>query len=329
MKVLLTGASGFLGKWVLRELLASASVSTVQVVSRSKSSHPDPRVSVIRKDIADPSLLNDISQRPDVAIHLAGLYRFGSRYSDNYRSNVLGTQNLLESLRAHAPTRILHASTYAVGIGFEELSNSRLPELPAREHAYAHTKALAERLMEQAGDQLRHSVEIFRLGVLVGDSENGAYEKLDGPYGLTRRLFQFARHVPDHMPVWLPVDPEALIPLVAVDEAARVIAQAALGPDAGGVRYRALYRSDSVRVGELVASLLEEVAIRSGRHLNPIFRPVPHPDALRILEGVLGTRAEDLAYAQWRARLETGEDASRLSPWQALKPAFFKGVAGA
>ncbi len=329
MRIFLTGASGFLGKWVLKGLLDSPTVTAVQVLTRTKSSHPDPRVSVIQKDIADPSLINDITLRPDAVIHLAGLYRFGSRFSENYRANVLGTQNLLEALRAHAPMRILHASTYAVGIGSAELANSRLPELPSRDHAYAHTKALAERLMEQAGDQLRHSVEIFRLGILVGDSVSGSHEKSDGPYGLAERLLQFAKHVPEHMPVLLPVDPEALLPLVAVDEAARVIVASALAADPGGLRYRAVYRADSVRVAELVEDLLDEVARRSGRRLSPMFRPVSHPGALRVLEGILGAKAEDLAYAQWRARLESGEDESSLTHWASLSPVFFKGVTGA
>lgn len=333
MKILLTGASGFLGKWVLRLLLQHESVTEVQVISRSKESHPDPRVSVIRKDLSNPSLLNHIRSNPDVVIHLAGLYEFGTSFAENYRTNVLGTQNLLDAIRHFAPTRILHASSYAVGIGESALKNAPLPKLPPREHAYAYTKALAERLMEQAQTQLAHRVEVFRLGILIGDSKSGGVEKLDGPYSFYKNLLKIAQLSPDKMPLWIPADPEATLPLVAVDEAAQILVHSAMHPQAEGSEplYHAVYRTDSVTVRELMDSFSDEIERNSQKRLIPMYRPINRSTAiggaaLRALEGVLGSSAENFLYAQWKGALEPGLHESEISHWQTLRQPFFSGV---
>jgi nucleoside-diphosphate-sugar epimerase len=328
MKILLTGASGFLGKWVLKLLLERPEVTEVQVISRSKHSHPDPRVRVIRKDLSDPALLNHVSTRMDATLHLAGLYQFGTSFPENYRANVLGTQNLLDAIRRFAPSRILHASSYAVGIGQPELKNARLPELPSKDRAYAYTKALAERLMEQAHEQLGQKVEIFRLGILVGDSRLGTPEKLDGPYGFYKNLIKISRFAPEKMPLWIPADPEAILPLVAVDEAARVMVNALFSnPESRDYPiYHAVYRPDSVKASELLASFVEQLEQQSHKRLIPFFKPVSHPSVLKTLERALGSQAENFLYAQWKVALEEGSHQTELSHWSALKKSFFAGA---
>lgn len=326
MKILLTGATGFLGKWVLKLLLDDPSVTEVTVVSRSKSSHPDARVRVIRKDLADPSLLNHVIEPHDAAIHLAGLYRFGSSFADNYEANVLGTQTLLDALRRFAPARILFASTYAVGIGSEHLANSRLSALPSREHAYAHTKALAERLLESSAIQHGHEIEIFRLGILVGDSIHGATEKQDGPYGFYRALCNFSRFAPSRLPLVIPADPNAILPLVAVDEAARVIVQSLKAGPSERRAYRAVFRSDSISAGELMASMSDEIGRIHGRKILPVFKPIAQPLVLKALEGVVGSAAENFLYAQWKGTLEEDSTRHEISHWSSIRGAFFTGA---
>lgn len=326
MKILITGATGFLGKWVLKLLLDDPSVTQVTVVSRSKSSHPDARVKIIRKDLSDPSLLNLVTERHDAAIHLAGLYRFGSSYADNYESNVLGTQTLLEALRKFAPSRILFASTYAVGIGTEHLANSRLPTLPPRGHAYAHTKALAERLLEAQAERLGHEVEIFRLGILVGDSIQGVTEKQDGPYGFYGALRGLARIAPSHLPLLIPADAGALLPLVAVDEAAHAIIEALKVPAQERRRYHAVFRTDSITTSELMSSMADEIRQSTGKRIIPVFKSVSHPIALKAIESVVGSAAENFLYAQWKGTLEGDATHHAISHWSSIKKSFFAGV---
>ena len=249
----------------------------------------------------------------DAAIHLAGLYRFGSTFTENYRANVIGTQTLLDALRPFAPSRVLFASTYAVGIGSAQLKNAALPSLPAKKHAYAYTKTLAERLLEAASLQQGHSTEIFRLGILTGDSLEGRIEKLDGPYGIYKNLLKVANFAPKTFPMWIPANPKALLPLVAVDEAARVIVGAALAQPEPGIQYRSVFRPDSVSVAEFTDAVKEQIWNSTRKRMIPLFKPI---------EGI----SENLDYAQWICQFDQDSTQHQLSHWSALKKSFFEGA---
>lgn len=231
MRILLTGATGFLGKPVLELLLQNKKVQKIFVISRTQRTHPDPRVEVLKGDLAQPATWRTPSLDVDRIIHLAGLYDFRQTMTHNYRENVLSILGLIDFVRSlpnGAP--IYFASTYAVGFGLHSsltpstLTETPLEHLPSQKQAYPYTKALAEKALTDSG--LRY--KIFRLGVLVGDQENGAIEKIDGPYYLYRLAWKlsklpFARSIP-YLP--LAMKPDAVLPVVPVDCAAQVIAQA-------------------------------------------------------------------------------------------------------
>jgi len=94
-KIVVTGATGFIGTWLLRSLASAGRGSDVIAVSR----HGPQRVDLRDSGEAE-SLIRDT--RPAVLFHLAGL--IDSRDLDElYAGNVATTEHLLNAILAHAP----------------------------------------------------------------------------------------------------------------------------------------------------------------------------------------------------------------------------------
>lgn len=270
MRVLLTGGTGFLGKRLLQRLLADPRIEKVHVLTRSKRSHPDPKVRIHKIDL---SITQDLYKMPtdvDAIIHLAGLYDFGRGQAENYANNVLVASNLVETIRTSeraASVPILFASSYVVGVGgtpAEGYNEAR--SLPPEDYSYAYTKALSERLIVGSGSPC----SIFRVGVLVGDTETGSIEKLDGPYFFVETLCRIAalslsqklrRFIPA-LPLPLPADPDKVLPFVPVDVAARVFHEALFKSVTfqPGSKIYGVYDPQSVKVRDLCDELIRRIA---------------------------------------------------------------------
>lgn len=100
---LVTGASGFLGGWVVDKLI-EAGARPRCLVRRSSSraflGHPD--LDFIHGDVTDPDSLGRAVDDVQVVLHVAGLIK-SPHPEDYFRVNYLGTINLLEALRKRAP----------------------------------------------------------------------------------------------------------------------------------------------------------------------------------------------------------------------------------
>ncbi len=116
MTLLVTGASGFTGREMLRFLAATGDLEVV-ALSRSPQK-PGPAgdtITWITADLTDTTILPQILARtnPDSIIHLAGLNR-GS-FEDLFLTNVIGTKNLLDAIVRQNPScRVLVVSSSAV-----------------------------------------------------------------------------------------------------------------------------------------------------------------------------------------------------------------------
>jgi hypothetical protein len=120
MKVLLTGATGFMGKEIGKGLVRAG--HQVVVVSRNaekaKSACPFP-CEVIEGDLGKEALASSLLLKIEAVIHLAGESVVGYRWNKDkkkriYDSRVRGTQNLLESLKDSRIRVFISAS--AIGI---------------------------------------------------------------------------------------------------------------------------------------------------------------------------------------------------------------------
>lgn len=270
MKVLLTGGSGFLGKQVLELLLADDRITRVDVLSRSKKSHPDPKVRIIALDLSKAESLALIPPDCTVVVHLAGLYDFKKDQVANYANNVLSASNLVEYLRSTPQTRgipVIAASSYVVGLGCpDDEAENTTSQLPPAEISYAYTKALSEKLFTDSG----LPCTVFRLGILIGNSVDGSIEKIEGPYYLMSALAKLSGlQLPfKRIPLPMPGNPDQIFPIVPVDYAAKAFHEALFKKETftPGTRIYGVYREEGVTLRKLCTTLVKRIA--------PSFRPV-------------------------------------------------------
>ncbi|MFW2389204.1 MAG: NAD-dependent epimerase/dehydratase family protein [Polyangiales bacterium] len=148
-KVLITGASGFIGSRLRDELLAAGSDV---VAIRRPGSPPSEAGRSVQADYGKTGDLERLmtEERPDYVLHVAGVTK-GSSYEDFRSGNVTPTQNLLAALRAGHPAvkRFVLVSSLT-SYGPSATSAPHREENPPRpiEH-YGRSKLEAERIVEE------------------------------------------------------------------------------------------------------------------------------------------------------------------------------------
>lgn len=194
---LLTGATGLLGRYLVRDLTLEG-VPLAVLVRGSRRQSPRERVeSLIRtwenklgKTLARPHVLEgDISQpglglsADDLAwaadhcghlIHNAASLQFisTSRESEPWRSNVTGTRHVLDFCDAAGISQLHHVSTsYVCGLRHGRILESDLDEGQEWGNDYERSKVEAEKLVRGAG--FAKPPTIFRPAIIVGDSRTG------------------------------------------------------------------------------------------------------------------------------------------------------------
>lgn len=125
MKVLVTGGAGFIGSNYVKRRLEQDSNNLQQLIvlddltyagtlENLKSSLEDPKVKFVKGDICDRKLVEELFDGVDEVIHFAAeshVDRSISSSDEFIRTNVSGTNNLLNVLRMHPKARFLHVST--------------------------------------------------------------------------------------------------------------------------------------------------------------------------------------------------------------------------
>lgn len=156
MKVLITGANGFLGSWLTRRLCEEG--HTVSVLVRPTSQLDgieDLSLQKIYGDITDAGSLQKAFSSQEVIFHLAGLiaYKAADRPAME-RVNVQGTANVLAAMKSHPGQKLVYASS-VVAIGAARTSQVILNEnskydLENLNLGYFETKRKAEILVQTA-----------------------------------------------------------------------------------------------------------------------------------------------------------------------------------
>jgi dihydroflavonol-4-reductase len=115
MRAFVTGGGGFIGRHLVRRLIASGvEVRAIARSGHSAASLGDLGAEVVVGDVLDASALTDALGACDVAYHLAGDYRVGIRESDRpsmLSANVIATERVLDAALAAGVGRIVHVST--------------------------------------------------------------------------------------------------------------------------------------------------------------------------------------------------------------------------
>jgi dihydroflavonol-4-reductase len=157
MTTLVTGAAGFLGSHVTRQLVARG--ETVRVLVRASSSNraiSDLPLEYVTGDLRDAASLDRAMAGVKRVYHVAADYRlWAKRKQDIYDSNVDGTKNLLAAAKRAGVEQLIYTSTVAtIAVDRPELPNeftdAKLEEMVGH---YKRSKWMAEREALQAAKE--------------------------------------------------------------------------------------------------------------------------------------------------------------------------------
>ena len=145
MRVLVTGAGGFLGGAIVRRLVAGG--HRVRAIQRGIYPELDQLgVETIRGDIGDSQAVDRAVSGCDTVFHVAAKVQMWGPYADFHAVNVVGTENVLAAMARHGASRLIYTSTPSVVHGGESIegADESLDYPDDFESPYPKSKAQAE-----------------------------------------------------------------------------------------------------------------------------------------------------------------------------------------
>lgn len=165
MKILITGASGFIGSFIVEEALKRGFETWAAVRATSSRAYlQDRRIHFIELDFSsEEQLAKKLSgMRFDFVVHAAGVTKC-LHANDFYQVNTLGTKNLVNAIiRTGMPLRrLVYMSSLSVfGAVREQMpyQDIRETDTPVPNTAYGRSKLLAERFLDSVASQINYVV---------------------------------------------------------------------------------------------------------------------------------------------------------------------------
>lgn len=154
-KVLVTGATGFLGKYVVEELVEHG--YQVRAFGRNRAigqSLVNASVTFIQGDLTNQEDLTKACQEMDMVVHAGALSTVWGPWEDFYQTNVLGTKYVLESCRKANIERLVYVSSpsiYAAPRDQLDIKESDAPQ-ENRLNNYIRSKLASEKLFKDYPD---------------------------------------------------------------------------------------------------------------------------------------------------------------------------------
>src|SRR5664280_429256 len=169
-RVLVTGASGFIGRQLVPALLRTG--YAVRTATRRRVSFPDSVEAAIIPDLKNPVNWNPILRGVDIIVHLAGLAHVNIRdtaYSEFDQINRIGTQRLAQAAKEAAIERFVYISSVRAQVGASAVQVIREQDEPCPTDQYGRSKLAAELAIRVAGVPFT----IFRPVVVYGPHPKG------------------------------------------------------------------------------------------------------------------------------------------------------------
>lgn len=170
MKIIITGATGFLG----RNLAESFHADGLQVMATGRSSAVGDElikqdIQFKKADILDLDQLNKAFSAADCLIHCAAKSGPWGRYRDFYNTNVVGTRNVIKLSKKHNIKKMIFISTPSIYFtGMDRYNISEKEPLPERQASnYSKTKLISETDLADLQQQ-GYKIIIFRPRALYG-----------------------------------------------------------------------------------------------------------------------------------------------------------------
>ena len=181
MRVLVTGASGFVGRTIVAELLVEN--HEVFCLVRQKSINLEDLPNVLRGEISDAENLLSLEtiENIDVIIHTAGLaHQFGKISDEDFWNvNVIGTENITNlavKLKVKHFVLISSVSVYGDVKNKAELIDENSPCKP--QGVYARSKFEGEKVAKEICEKKGIALTILRSATVIGENDRGNTARL-------------------------------------------------------------------------------------------------------------------------------------------------------
>ena len=214
MQYFVTGATGFIGKRLVKKLLERKG-AVVHFLIRPES---ESKVAGLREywgasaakaipvfgDLTQKKLgvagdeIKKLKGQIDHFYHLAAVYDLGADEESQAAVNIDGTRNTVEFARAIDAGHFHHVSSIAAAGLYEGVFREDMfEEAENYEHPYFMTKHESEKIVRK---EYKGAWTVYRPAMVVGDSQTGEMDKIDGPY----YFFKVIQRMRQILPPWMP-----------------------------------------------------------------------------------------------------------------------------